>query len=161
VTEPLDVEDGVVVPQRVVSVVVTKRTLGLLPVRCHPSDESEFGFGEKRMGSWPGTGGESAPSQEGCQHDLRHVLRERRDGRESERRRAAQKDRHRERLSGGLCDRMVEASSLADLPVHARGAPVVDLHPVDTKVAPARAGCVRRLGVDERQRQKRPPVLGP
>ena len=56
------------------------------------------------------------------EHQLGHVLGQRRDGREDERGRPAKKHRDRQRLFARLGDLVVEAAALADLPVHARRA---------------------------------------
>ena len=69
----------------------------------------------------------------------------------------------RKTVAGRLCPRafgdgVVIAAALADLPVHARAARVVDLHPVHAEVVPRAIGMRR---VDERQRDERTAVLGP
>ena len=53
---------------------------------------------------------------------------------------------------------IVEPAALADLPVHPRGARIVDLHAVDAEVARAR---LRVLGEDEPERDEAPAVAGP
>src|SRR6202035_2247163 len=58
------------------------------------------------------------------------------------------------RLGGGV----VEASPLADLPVHAGRARAVDLHAIDAEVVPL---ALRVLGVDERQGEEGAAVLRP
>ncbi len=92
------------------------------------------------------------------QHQLGHVLGERRDGRENQRRRPAEEHGGRQRLVRRFRQRVVEAAALADLPVHAGGGGIVHVQPVDRQVVAVAAGM---FGVDERQRHERAAVLGP
>ena len=87
--------------------------------------------------------GMEVAGDEGGEHQLRNVLRQRRDGREDQRRRAAQEHRCRQALSPALGDCIVIAPALSDLPVHAGRSCVVHLHPVHAEIA-CRAGAGRR-----------------
>ncbi len=92
------------------------------------------------------------------QHQLGDVLGQRRNRRENQRGRSAEKHGRRQRLSLLLRDGVVKAAALPDLPVHPRRLAVVHLQPVHAEVVALAGGMLR---VDERQRDKRAAVFGP
>ena len=96
--------------------------------------------------------------EHGGEDEFGHVFGERRDCREYERGRAAEKNGHGKRLSECFGLVVVEAAALVYLPVHAGGLRVEALHSVDAEVVSARRGV---LGVDERQREEGAAVLLP
>ncbi len=152
-------EDRIVVLERVVPVVIAERAFRCALVRGHLADQHELGVGGDRKR----TGGvvrhrELAAQHQRGQQKLGHVLRQRRDRGQDERGRPAENDVHRQRLGARLRHGVVEAASLADLPVHAGPGRVMDLDAVHAEIAAAR---LRMLGVDEGEREERTAVAGP
>ena len=99
-------------------------------------------LGDERVRARAGAAREPLAGDERGEQQLGHVLGQRRDRGEDQRRRAAEEDRHRQALAARFGRRVVEAAALADLPVHARRARVVDLQAVDAEVVrPGRSGC--------------------
>jgi hypothetical protein len=138
--------------------VVAERALGAAHPRRHAADEGEFGVGEERVR--PGAAGQSqaAAGDQRGEEELGHVLGQRRDGGEDQRRGPAEEHRRRQRLAALLGHRVVEAAALADLPVHAGGRRPVHLQAVHAEVV---AEAVGVLGVDQRQGDEGAAVLGP
>ena len=155
---PVDGENRVVVGQRVVTVVVAERPLGPPDARRHRAQQCELRAADQAMGAAAAHYRQPIAGKQRRQHQLGHVLRKRRDGGQHQRGRTAEK------YGGGQClvpcfgRGVVESASLADLPVHAGRPGIVHLQPVHAEVVP---GARRVLGVDERQRDERPAVLGP
>ena len=156
--EPLDLEHRVVVLQRVVAVVIAERPLRLAHVRADTAHQRELGVGDQRVRAAAGDERQARARDQRRQHQLRHVLGQRRDGRQDQRRRSAEEHRDRQVGAARLRRRVVEAAALADLPVQAGAAAIVHVEPVHAEVVP---GAIRRLGVDERQRHERAAVLRP
>ena len=116
-------KDRVVVLQRVVAVVIAERALRPAHARRHLADQRELGVRDERMRP---TGLAASFSRSPAMSDASissgtfsgsGAIAD-----EDQRRRPAEKHRHRQRLAPRLGDLIVEAAALADLPVHAGGA---------------------------------------
>src|SRR4029453_18645177 len=95
---------------------------------------------------------------QGSEHQLWHVLGQWRDRCEKDRRRPAEKHRHRQTLTSCFRHRIVEATALPDLPLHPCRPRIVHLHAIDAEIV---AASIWAWGGDERQRNERAPVVGP
>src|SRR6187401_2904798 len=92
---------------------------------------------------------QSLAGNERGQHQLGHVLGQRRDGGQNQRGRTAEEYGGGKLLASPLGDGVVVATALPDLPVHAGGACVVYLHAIHSEVVPRFVGMRR---VDEWKR---------
>ena len=99
-----------------------------------------------------------AALQQRGQHQLGHVLGQRTDGRQDQRRGAAHEQGEGQGPALPLGRVVVKAAPLLDLPVHAEGVPVVPLHAVHAEVVVAGPGV---LGVDQGEGDEVAAVLGP
>jgi hypothetical protein len=95
------------------------------------ADEGDLGARHERVRSRAGAALETTAGDERGEHQLGHVLGQRRDRGEDERRRPAEEDGHGQALTPALGHRVVEAAALADLPVHPGRPLVVDVEAVD------------------------------
>ncbi|OQC34248.1 MAG: hypothetical protein BWX64_02801 [Acidobacteria bacterium ADurb.Bin051] len=137
---------------------VAERPLGVAYPGRHAADEGDLGRGDERMRPRPRHPPEPFAGEQRGEEELGHVLRQRRDRGEDQRRRPAEEDRRRQLGAPRLGRGVMEAAPLADLPVHAGETGAVDLHPVDPEVVPL---TVRVLGVDERQGEEGSAILRP
>ena len=159
VRDAADLEDRVVVLQRVVAVVIAKRPFGPAHARRHLADQRELRVGDQRMRPVAVHLRQALAGDERGQHQLGHVLGQRRDGRQDQRRRAAEEHRRRQRLRRALrrprsesrrpCRSASACRSCARRSTCMRYMPRLWPRPIG----------MRR--VDERQRDERPAVLGP
>jgi hypothetical protein len=153
-----DLEQRVIVLQRVVPVVIAERSLGLPLARGNVSDQREFRERDERMRAAAMDLRDAVAGDEGCEEHLGHVLGQRRNRGQDERRRTAKEDRRRQGLAARFRDVVVVAAPLPDLPVHAGGAAVVHLHAVHPEVV---ASSIRVRRVDQGERHERTSILGP
>ena len=154
------VEHRVVVLQRVVAVVIAEWTFGTTQPRRDLPHQGELGARNQRMRMPVGPRHlrQALARDQRCQHEFWHVLGQRRDGRENQRRRAAQEHGDGQRLVARLGAGIVKAAALANLPVHAGRVLVVHLHAIHAEVMTRLLGM---LGVDKWERDKRAAVIGP
>ena len=155
-----DLEDRVVVLQRVVAVVVAERALGPARARRHLADERELGVGDERM--------RPRPPRPACSRSPAMSEASISSGTFSGS--GAMADRMsaggppRKTVTGSAWPRafghlVVEAAALADLPVHARcDRASCTCRRYMPRLWPRPSGM---LGVDQRQRDERAAVLGP
>ena len=129
--------------QRVVAVVIAEGPLGSALARRDAADERELRVRDERMRSLAVHLRQPLAGDQRGQHQLRHVLGQRRDRGQDQRRRAAEEHGHRQRLAARFGDRVVKAAALADLPVHAGRARVVDLQAIHAEVVAAAIGMRR------------------
>ena len=90
--EPLHLEYGVVVLQRVVAVVIAERPLGTAQPRRHFTEKRELGIGKKWMRPAAVYLRQTSAGDQRREHQLRHVLGQRRNCRQDQRRRSAEED---------------------------------------------------------------------
>ena len=157
---------------------VAERALGLPQPRRHAADERDLGVGHERVRSRPRAAPEPAAGDERGQHQLRHVLGQRSDRRQHQRRRSAQENGDGQALAARLgrprSGSRRPCRSASACRSSARRGPAGGTCPdccgPDRRSAPqlrladARGRCgpaFRVLRVDERQRDERPAVLRP
>ena len=137
---------------------VAEGTFGPADTRRDVAHERHLRRGHEGMRTGTVAERQLLPGDERGQHQLGNVLGQRRHRGQHDRRRPAQQGGDGEVTAHGLGRRVMEAAALADLPVHARRARSMDLHPVDPEVVAAAA---RVLGVDEGQGHEGAAVLRP
>ena len=158
-TDRVELDDRVVVFQRVVAVVIAEGSLRLAHVGAHSSDESDLRLSDEGVrADRVLRERESFADEERSEQKFADVLGERGDRRRGERGRSAEEHRHREGLIRRLRLVQVVAASLVDLPVDPEGLRAVLLHAVDPEVVALVRGV---LGVDERPGEKGATVVGP
>src|SRR5215207_5501199 len=132
-----DIEDRIIVTQRVVTVMIAEWSFRSALVRWRVSDESEFRFCCESMSFRAERVTRHLQFLSGEQrskHKLGHVFRQRCNRGESERRRSTKKYRHGQRLIETLSFGVVKASAFLNLPMQARGVRVVNLDPIDAEI---------------------------
>ena len=161
----LDLHHGEVVGQAVVAQVIAERALGLERVGHQPAGDAEVGLGGDRQ--LPGAADHRhAPAAEHAgQPQLAHALGQRHHGGQRHGRRPADEDVHRQWLVAPECRGVMGGDAAMDLVVQPDLAvrhvlPAGKLHAVHAQIAPRQAGGVGVLGVDLRQGDIRPAVIG-
>ena len=156
--DTLHVKNRIVVLQRVIAVVVAEWPFRPTGARRHRAHQGELGASHQGMRPRALDQPQSLAGDERRQHQLRHVLRQRGNGRQNQRRRAAQKDRDGQGLAARLRHGVVKPAAFTNLPVHAGRSGVVHLQAIHTEVVPP---AIRMFSEHERQGDERAPVLRP
>ena len=139
---------------------VSERAFGSALVRRRVTNQCELSFSDETM---------RRPSRVLChaqllsaeqrhENQLRHILRQWRNRRNDQRGRAAEEDRHGQRLIHLLGRVIVKAAAFLNLPMQTRSRGVVNLHAIDAEVVLLRR---RMFRIDERQSDERPTVFLP
>ena len=145
--------------RRVEAGVVAERTLRQPLAGLHPALQHHLGVGRHLQRHAEAVHHlHSFALQEAGEQVLVDVGRQRRAGGVGHRRRAAERDRHRQPLTPPLRDGRVRGGVLVDLPVQADGAFVLLLQPIHAEVASAG---LRVLGVGQAEVEEHPAVVRP
>src|SRR5262249_40902283 len=137
--------------QRVITVVIAKRSFGSSQMRRRLSYQSKLGLSRQtmsRLAQRISRQLEFLPGKQRRKHELRHVFRQRRNRSEDERRWPTKKHGHRQRLTEKLSFVIMKAAAFLNLPVQSGRMRIVDLHPVNAEIV---LFSYRMLGVDQRQ----------
>ncbi|OPZ81423.1 MAG: hypothetical protein BWY76_03038 [bacterium ADurb.Bin429] len=154
-----DMEDGVVVRQRVVSGVVAERSFPAALAGVHVALDDEISVGGHLQVVRQALHHlHRLAAQEAGEDHLVNAFRQRRGGSVGDGRVAAHRHRYRHARALPLVRRVVPGAGLVNLPVHAGGAGIEDLHAIHAAVAPSRFWIA---GKDHRQREEGAAVLRP
>ena len=156
-----DMEDRIIVRQRIEARVIAKRAFASQFTRSDVALQHELGIGRNfhvvglALDHFDGL-----RAQESGDHHFIEIWRQRQNRRIHRRRIAPDRhgDRHTRDLSLSLQAPVVLGALLVRLPVHASRALIVDLHAITAAVALA---CLRILGENHRQSNEGPAVFGP
>ena len=152
--------------QAVVAQVVAERTFGQQLVGDHGAADAEIGVGVDRQAAGSAKHADAAAAERAGEAQLAHSFGQRHHGREHHRRRTADEDVHAKRFAGrerrGVmhADRAVNLVVEADLAVWLV-AVAGELHAVHAEIRTPQARLADVFGVDLRQRDECPAVVGP
>src|SRR6185369_1197754 len=159
--DSVDVKDGVIMTQRVVTVVIAKGPFGPSFVWWSVSDQGELSFrgqAVQRGAEWIPRHFEFFPAEQRGEHEFGHVFRQRRNRRQDQRGWSTEKHSYRKRPAKALGLVVMKATALLNLPMQSRRTCIVDLHSVDAEIVLLRD---RIFSVDQRQGDKRTTILLP